>query len=210
MARGGDQLDGASGWGLEMEFRRLMMLGGIALFSAFFLGFCLATGGDDESPLDSVQDPPASGVAGTATPAGNETAEPTGAPTEDPSSDDGARTTRVGNIDLEVIKVLYPYDSTQHSGVNTANVRVDLEATGRGDGGGYFTAFELTLMDDAGAEHGASSCLDCPRNLDSLPLGDGEMGEGSAYFELPSGREPAELIYRGSASGEEGRIVLAE
>lgn len=147
-------------------------------------------------------------VTATATATATSTTTPTATPSPEPESDAQGRLIRVGNIDLALQNLLHPYDSSQHAASNTANVRVDLEATAVGDGGGYFTAFELSLMDDAGDEHPNSSCLDCPGNLDSLELGEGESGEGSAYFELPEGRTPSELIYRGSASGEEGRIDL--
>ena len=209
----GSGVDGASGWGLEGNLRQWAITAGISILGLILLAFCVGLPGDgDPVPTDS---------DGTATSTPTSTGSPSATPIATPATtsdgeepsvtatpDDRIRSARVGHVDLELIEVMHPYNATQHAGLNTANVRLDLRATGVGEGGGYFTAFELTLMDDGGDEHGASSCLDCPGNLDSLELAEGDSGEGSAYFELPDGREPSELIYRGSASGEEGRIPL--
>lgn len=209
---GGSGIDGASGWGLEMTPRQLAITGGISLLALLLLAFCVVLPGDDDT-LPSDETTPASGTptadSGTAssTPAADAT-QPSVTATTAVASDADARSMRVGDLELEVIGVLHPYDASQHAGLNTANTRIDLEATAVGDGGAYFTAFELALMDDAGDEHRGASCLDCPGNLDSLELGADESGAGSAYFELPEGREPYELIYRSSAAGEEGRIPL--
>lgn len=213
MADGGGAggLGGASGWGLEGSARQLAILGGISLLALILLAFCQVLPGDDDDSAPAGDGDVTATSTSTAMPSATSTVvadEPTASPTTAVASDDDARTTRVGNVELRLVEVRHPYDATQHSGINTATTRIDLEATGVGDGGGYFTAFELTLMDDGGDEHGASSCLDCPGNLDSLELAEGETGEGAAYFELPEGRSPYELIYRGSASGEEGRIPL--
>jgi hypothetical protein len=180
----------------------LFLIGiGILAAGAFFGGWF--GGADDGGPetlqIDGTPDPSAATgqVTSSASPADAGTATTT----------DGRRV-RVGNLELEVLEVESPFDATQYSPVNTANTRIDLAVTANGDGGGYFTAYELVLADDTGAEHGASSCLDCPGDLTSLQVGEGETGEGSAYFELPEGRTPSELIYRSSAAGAEGSIPL--
>ncbi len=198
-------LGSASGWGIDGPFPKIAVGGLLGLLLALLLGLCVGLPGDDDDADEPTPTP--SAAAGDEQSDPTETASATAVPDET-SSDDAARSMRVGNIELELKDARHPYDTTQHAGSNTANVRIDLEARAIGDGGGYFTAFELTLADDAGEEHPNSSCLDCPGNLDSLELGEGESGEGSAYFELPEGRTPSELIYRGSASGEEGRIDL--
>jgi len=180
----------------------LFLIGiGILAAGAFFGGWF---GGDDDGGPETLQidgTPDPSAATGQAT----SSASPADAATA--ATTDGRRV-RVGNLELEVLEVESPFDTTQYSPVNTANTRIDLAVTANGDGGGYFTAYELMLTDDTGAEHGASSCLDCPGDLTSLQLGDGESGEGSAYFELPEGRTPSELIYRSSAAGAEGSISL--
>lgn len=209
---GGPGVDGASGWGLEGNLRQWAITAGISILGLILLAFCVGLPGDEDSvPADgnaTLTPTPTAGSSASVTPTAAPPASEGGQSSATATPAETARSTRVGNIELELIEIVHPYDATQHAGLNAANVRLDLRATGVGEGGGYFTAFELTLMDDEGDEHGLSSCLDCPGNLDSLELAEGDSGDGSAYLELPEGREPHELIYRGSASGDEGRIPL--
>ena len=195
-----DELQGRFGC-LGMLIAIFLIGLGILAAGAFFGGWF---GGDDEGGAETLRidrTPDASVAAGQ----GTSSASPADAGTA--ATADGRRV-RVGNLELEVLDVESPFDATQYAPVNTANTRIDLAVTANGDGGGYFTAYELMLADDTGAEYGASSCLDCPGDLTSLQLGDGESSEGSAYFELPEGRTPSELIYRSSAAGAEGSIPL--
>jgi hypothetical protein len=200
---------GPGGWGIESDWARWVSLGALGLLLALIFYVCQGDEGeppadaDDRSAISSAAGSFSPVPAGTDTPAAATTSEAT----TEPTSSDG-ESMRVGNIEIELIEVQHPYDATEHSPLNTANTRIDLAVTALGDGGGYFTSFELSIADDTGAEYGTAPCLDCPGDAVSMPLGEGETGEGSAYFELPAGREPAELIYRSSAGGGEGSLSL--
>jgi len=189
------------GW-VRIEF--WAALGALGLVLALLFYICE---GDEPVPPADSDDRSAisSAVGNSPVPDGTDT--PAAATTSEPTSADG-ESMRVGNIEIELIDVQHPYDATEHSPLNTANTRVDLAVTALGDGGGYFTSFELSIADDTGAEYGTAPCLDCPGDAVSMPLGEDETGEGSAYFELPEGREPAELIYRSSAGGDQGSLSL--
>jgi hypothetical protein len=190
------------GW-VRIEF--WAALGALGLLLALIFYVC--QGDEGEAPVAADDRSAISSAAGSFSPVPDGTDTPAAATTSEPTSADG-ESMRVGNIEIELIDVQHPYDATEHSPLNTANTRVDLAVTALGDGGGYFTSFELSIADDTGAEYGTAPCLDCPGDAVSMPLGEDETGEGSAYFELPEGREPAELIYRSSAGGGEGSLSL--
>jgi hypothetical protein len=182
----------------------ILILAGVIVVGLF--GFGLLAGGDDNDGNGTPDVPAASGTA-SPSPEGTSASTPT---SEDTPASEDARSTRVGNLDLELLDVHSPYDAARHAAQNTANLRIDLAVTANGDGGGYFTAYELAVADDTGAEYGPASCLDCPgaAAAESMQLSEHERREGSAYFQLPEDAHPTELIYRSSAANAEGRIPL--